>query len=397
MALVALGGAGVWIPTLANVWTQPSQNTTDAMLMDADQEEAQYFGSVTIDGGGSKTFGTSGSKIGWLPGATVTFATGSTLRVGVKQASKITTTAGPPPRATIGAAAFDVSRVLTGGTDTITSTTWREDTMNAGTPFTVADGDLLAICFLLSVTSGTPSVKLRQQTGTNSQLFGTQTIVTSGPTYTLVVGLANLMITFDDGTLGWLEPTKVFTGAAADNVSANVGNGNAFGNIIQVPMACRIDALAATVTTSSATADFALELLSTPLGTPTIIDTLAHDANILSITGASRAVMRRLPTPRTLAANTAYAISVKQTTATALTLTYTEVSTATYFRPTTLAGAQCYAANSTAGATFVAANSTLRRYQIWMRLSALDDGAGGALRTSRIPKREALRFARSRV
>jgi hypothetical protein len=396
MALVSVGGAGLWMPMQGALWTGPVLSATDTMVLDATQEEAQYVGSVTIDGGGSKTFGTS-SKIGWLAGPTITFATGCTLQVGVKQASKIDNVNGPPARATIGAAAFDVSRTLTGGTDTIASTTWREETMNAGTPFTVADGDQLAICFLLVVTSGTPSVKVRASSASGNPLFGTQTLVTSGPTYTLVTGIANLAILFDDGTLGWLEPTKIFNSTASDTPSANLGNANSFGNIIQVPMACRIDALAAVVVTGTAAANFALELLSTPLGTPTVVDTLAHDANVMGITGAGRLVIRRLPTPRTLVANTAYAISVKQTTANNLNIYYTEVTNAAYFKPISLAGAQCYAANSTAGATFVAVNSTLRRYLIWMRISALDDGAGGALRTSRIPKREALRFARSRV
>jgi hypothetical protein len=397
MALVALGGAGLWMPMQGALWTGPALATTDSMLLDATQEEAQYIGSVTIDGGGSKTFGTSGSKIGWLAGPTITFATGCTLQVGVKQASKIDAAAGPPARATIGTAAFDVSRTLTGGTDTIASTTWREETMNAGTPFTVNDGDQIAVCFLLVVTSGTPSIKVRHTSASGPPLFGTQTLVTSGPTYTLVTGIANLALVFDDGTLGWLEPTKIFIGAG-DTTSANLGSGNSFANIIQVPMACRIDALAAVIVTGTAAANFALELLSTPLGTPAVVDTLAHDANVMGITGAGRLVIRRLPTPRTLVANTAYAISVKQTTANALTIYYTEVTNAAYFKPIALAGAQCYAANSTAGATFVAVNSTLRRYLVWMRISAVDDGAGGALlRTSRPPKREALRFARSRV
>ena len=59
----------------------------------------------------------------WLPGASTTFNAVSTLRVGIKQASSVSTSAGPPARATTGAAAFDVHKDLVGGTDTITSTT----------------------------------------------------------------------------------------------------------------------------------------------------------------------------------------------------------------------------------------------------------------------------------
>lgn len=397
MALVATPGAGMWMPTMLLYPENPVKTGFTDIVLDADEEEYQVIGPVTIDGGGTKTFGTSGSKIGWLAGATITFATGSTVRVGVKKASSVSTSAGPPARATIGAAAFDVYRSLVGGTDTIASTTWRDEAMNAGTPFSVIDGDLLAVCFHLDITSGTPNVKVRAtSTSANSTNFPTHTLVTSGPTYTAQQSaILNVILGFDDGTLGWIDPTKVLSGMDTD--SGAIGNTNRFGNIVRVPFSCQIDALAAVVSVGSGTADFSFDLLSTPLGTPTLIEGIAFDANVTGITsGLQRFVVRRLRTPRTLTVNTDYAIAVRQTTATAITTVYWDVADAAYFKPMGL-GANCYAANSTAGATFAAVNSGRRRYLIWMRISALDDGGGGALRTSRPPKREALRFARSRA
>jgi hypothetical protein len=374
MTIQNLVGDGFWIPGLWNYMAGTMAITsTDGALLDADEEEVQFIGTVKIDGGGSKTFGTSGSKIDWLAGASITFASGSTVRVGVKKASSISTSAGPPARATIGAAAFDVYDDLVGGTDTISSTTWRSDAMSAGTPFTVADGDMLAVCFHLDTSSGTPSVKIRAGNTGSSILSPTTTLVTSGPTYTVQTSVPNLLITFDDGTLGWVSGT--FVRSVFDAASGSIGNTNINGNVFQVPYACKIDAIAAVVTTTGTT-DFSLDLYSTPLGTPSLVEGVAVDANQLSTTSAPRLTLKQLTTPRTLTINTDYAVGVRQTTANAVTVHQYDVNDAAHFKPNGM-GAECYAAISTAGATFSAQNSGKRRYLVWARVCALDDGAGG--------------------
>jgi hypothetical protein len=395
MALVNLVGTGIWMPTWPGILTStPVYSTATGAVLDANTEEVQFIGRVTIDGGGSKTFGTS-SKIGWPVGPTVTFATGSTLRVGVKQASKIDMATGPPARATTGTAAFDVYDDLVGGTDTLTQLSYREDTMTAGTPLTVADQDWLAVCFYLTLTSGTPSIKVAGTSvaGVGMTNSTSVTLVTSGSVYTAQGPmLSGVAILFNDGSLGWLEPSRIFTGAS-DVTTGGIGNGNSFANIIRVPFPCKIDALGAMVTTSTGIGDCALELVETPLGTPVTLASIALDANVMNVS-TGRAVVARFATPQTLAANTDYAISLKQTTANTVLSNYWDVPiSANYFKPMGM-GAECYAVNSTAGATFVSQNSGRRRYLIWMRVSAVDDGASGALRTSRVPKREALRFAR---
>jgi hypothetical protein len=183
-------------------------------------------------------------------------------------------------------------------------------------------------------------------------------------------------LTFDDGTLGWIEPTAPFS--VADVATATIGNTNIYANIFQVPYSCKVDALAALVIPSTNAANFALELYSTPLGTPALIESVACDANITAAINAPRMVTVNLTTPRTLAINTDYAMGIQQTTATAVTSRQRDVSAAAHFKPLG-GGAECYAATSTAGATFAAANSGKRRYLVWVRISALDDGvsAGG--------------------
>jgi hypothetical protein len=372
-------GAGLWLPFMpGGALYANARAASDSLLLDADQKEAQFIGTVHIVGGGSKTFGIGGSALDWLPGASITFAANSTLTVGVKKASTIDSANGPAARATIGAAAFDVSKALVGGTDTITSLTWRSDAMASGTPYTVTDGDLLALCFHLATTSGAPSIKVRGALTNVTVGQATATLVTAGPTYTAQGMLPNAILTFDDGTLGWLEPTSAF--AVVDAASGNVGNTNINGNIFQVPYACKIDALAAVVNPSTNAANFDLSLWNTPLGTPSLVEAITFDANVTPTVGNNRLYMKRLTTPRTLTINTDYAIGVRQTTATAVTVPQYDVSVAAHFKPNGM-GAECYAAISTAAATFAAQNSGKRRYLVWCRISALDDGvsAGGGL------------------
>lgn len=380
MALVNVVGAGMWIPMFPQGYhTTNTVALNDNALLDADLEEFQMVGTVTRDGGGSATFGTS-SKIDWLPGASITFLVNSTLTVGVKKTSTIDKANGPPGRATAGKAAFDMFKDLVGGTDTITSTTARSDTMVGGTPFTVTDGDELAICFFLSTTAGSPSIKVRQGTTVSTLHSTVSTLITaSGATFTVQTALPNVILTFDDGSIGWLEPTYAYS--VADVISGTIGNTNIFGNIFQVPYACKIDALAAVLNVSTSAADYALDLYSTPLGTPALVEACTQDANTTAVAAGARLTVRRLTTPRTLTINTDYAIGVRQTTATAVTVVQRDVATATFFKPSGM-GAECYAANSTAGATFAAQNSGKRRYHVYARLSALDNGvsAGGGLR-----------------
>lgn len=370
MALQRLVGQGLWVPP--NPFGTVGGGTfsaTDAALLDAGGEEYQIIGAVSIEGGGSATFGTS-SSISWLPGSSITFASGSTLRMGIKTA--ISTTAGPPARATYGTAAFDVYKDLVGGTDTITSTTARTDTMASGTPFTVTDGDLIAICFYLTSSSGTPAVKLRQslQPVATGGLPAHTLITAAGATFTAQQLVANVVIAFNDGSAGWIDQTISFSTAQA--TSGTIGITNIKGNIFRVPFPCSLKSISAILAVAG---DFSLDLYSTPLGTPFKEGEILCDANVAA-NASGRLYSRRFPTSITLAANTDYLIGVRQTSASAQTIIQNDVAVAAHWQPWGM-GPECYAADSVAGATFAAVNSGLRRYSIYAMIIFLDDGAGG--------------------
>lgn len=357
----------MWVPP--NPWGTSGGgafSASDVALLDADEEEYQIIGAVSIEGGGTATFGTS-STISWLPGASIAFVATANLRIGLK--TGISTTAGPPARATAGAAAFTVYKDLVGGVDTITSTTARTETMTSGTPFVVTDGDLVAICFHLDITSGTQSIKIRQAPQNTSTMgLPAHTLITAaGATFTAQQLISNVVITFDGGETGWIDQTVAFSANQA--TSGTIGNGNIKGNIFQVPFPCTLKAISAILAVNG---DFALDLYSTPLGTPNLEATIACDANIAA-NASGRLYSRRLPTAVTLMADTDYCIGVRQTSATAQTVIMNDVAAAKHWLPWGM-GPECYAADSTAGATFSQVNSGLRRYAMYAMVIHLDDG-----------------------
>ena len=116
MALQQLVGSGLWLPSFPEGTIGDQNIGLSNITLDADEEECQVIGRVVTDDHGSHTFGTSGSSIGWFPNV-VTFQASATLTIGIKSAAAISTTTGPPARATIGAGAFNIFKALIGGTD----------------------------------------------------------------------------------------------------------------------------------------------------------------------------------------------------------------------------------------------------------------------------------------
>lgn len=384
MAYVTIPG-GVWVPSIPHGLSNGNffpGAFLNVGLVDADEEEAQLIGRIRLAGGPgtSKTFGTSGSALGYRIGTSATFtddgASDPTLRVGVKKTSTIDSANGPPARATIGAAAFDVYKDLIGGTDTITASAWRTDAMASGTPFTVTDGDLIAVCWHLDKPgAGAQAVAVGQCASSSNTEFPTATLVTSGPTYTTQSSAStpNVIFTFDDGSIGWLEGGFVFSAGQATDT---IGNGNIYGNIIKFPFAVKLDAIVAEIDSSLGTRNFDIGLWSDPFGTPTAMTggTVSMDANI----GGNALGRQVVPLPSLieLSANTDYLAGCKATAAASAIIRQYDVNAAIDFQANGL-DANCYAVKSTAGAAAVSQNSGKRRAPIWVKIAQVDIPAGG--------------------
>lgn len=377
MALQNLVGQGLWVPSMnyMGVFSASVLTTNDNALLDADAEEYQMIGDIYTDDGASHVFGNSGAAVEWMPGA-ITFNAVSTLRVGIKQASSIDAANGPPIRATAGLVAFDVYKDLVAGVDTITTATAQSTAMATltGSAITIADGDQCAICFYLTKASGTSSVTVRQAIANATNGYPGGTLITSSASvFTAQAHLNSVMLKFDDGHYGWIFPT--IPQSAADASVGAIGNTNIWGNVIRVPYACKLNALAAVVNPSSSAANFALDVYSTPLGTPSQVATVAFDANESQGTGALRLYMKRLASPPTLAINNDYVFGARQTTATGVNINSKTVFATGHWQAYGN-GAECYAAKSVAGATFSQQSSGLLRYAVWGMISALSDNVG---------------------
>lgn len=317
MTMHRFEGSDLWVP-MPYLALDPVQATMGNITLDADEEEVQFIGHIILDGGqeaGSKTFGTS-SKIHWRTSTPITFASGATLRLGVKQASSISTSVGPPPRATIGAAAFDVYQDLVGGTDTISAITDHSTAMDTGS-LSVAHGDLIAICFHLDVSSGTPSVLIRcALPGFSTWHFPATTLITSGPTYTAQQRTPAFILEFDDGSYGWLP----LTFCQASMTSQAVGSAEKHGVLWNRPFPSKIDALRAYVQCAGGTSDFKLAIWSDPFGTPVEEASVSIDGNW--VVASNRLVSAALPESVYLKPNTDYVLGVERTGAGGVNLFY---------------------------------------------------------------------------
>ena len=129
--------------------------------------------------------------------------------------------------------------------------------MASGTPFTVNDGDILAVCGHLDVASGSPSVTLRAALNADNTnvVYPVSSLVTSsGTVFTPVSLLFNVILIFDDGTLGWLEPSQVQS--SFDASTGAIGNTNIIGNILNFPFTVKIDMLGCLVNPTTNAANF---------------------------------------------------------------------------------------------------------------------------------------------
>lgn len=389
MTVQSLGGmnSGFWLPEFDPFNGAIVPTALDATV-DAANESLQITGHVWLEGqSGSKTISAAGAgSIWWMPGATITFANAATnLRVGIQD----TSTSGVPSR---GDGTFDVYADLVGGTDTITALTYRDTTMTSGTK-TIAHGDLVTIALTMTARGGTDSVLVRSMANSGASVGIVEhrpgiTLVTSGPTYTGQNSIPNIVIEFDDGTLGFIVDSHVTsTGALSTATAFNSGSTpDEHCNIIRPAGPVKVDMLWAILNISSSSADFEMILYSDPLGTPSAIanGTVTVDANQLQATGAIRMARFGLPANISLAANTDYAVAIRPTTANNVSVYHYDVAATTHWKAHSM-GANCYKGTRT-NQTGAFSTTTTSRLYAGVRVTGIADDAstGGGMIQSRV-------------
>lgn len=369
--------SGLWVPKWPEAGT-PVQMSISGSTLNGDEHELQIIGKVQLSTGTgtSKTFDNT-STLEWLSG-TITFvddgANDPTFRVGVKQASSIDKATGVPVRATVGAAAFDVYGDYVGGTDTISANAWQSKAMSSGS-LSIAHGDDLAICFHLdkpgaAAQSVTP--RWHNPQGSTDPMMAPAITLYNGSTYSLVAhGGPIAVLEFSDGTVGWIDGSFILTGSAV--TPGNLATW-ARANILNFPYDVKIDGI---ITCGAFNADMYVRVWSTPLGTPSVVQSYTWDKDFQGGTG-NRILQMPLDPPIQLTANTDYAFGVEGTASITNNLPYQWDVADTKHHVVNGWDDGIYAVSSTGGAgAFTSVNSGLRRYAIFARVCAIDIPTGG--------------------
>jgi hypothetical protein len=321
--VATFSGGGVIYPTYPHM--SVLQNVTNGIqnnsfTMDAAAEKVAFIGTIYIDGrpGSAKTISAAGSgKIHFLPG-TVTFAdtTGSptNLRVGIQDLDDTTGGSGAGVGATVDGT-FDVYADLVAGTDTITTTTWKSATMTTGTK-DITHGQKIAVVFDMTVRGGgnTDSVQINGLTVAAGN-SGFPQLQHNTASWVRQMSLPICVIEFNDGTLGYLQGSCVHSAVNAVTFASS-STPDEYGIIFQLPFESTAISLWFHGRPTSNAANAELILYSDPTGTPVAEATITLDANNFNLSDGLRLSEFALPTAKTLAANTNYAVCVRPTTTT---------------------------------------------------------------------------------
>lgn len=301
-----VAGMGEYFPFARSPITH-SAAISAITALDLTAKKAAMIGECRIIGRGSKTISAAGGgSIGFRLGTTV-FADGaSTLDIGIQDVS---TGSGPVvnPDGT-----FDVKRTLTGSG--LTTAAWNTIAMTGGSGSkTIAHGDLIAVVWDLTARAGSDSVVLQgpdlTMLGTSSSSHRPTSAYHNATAWAIANVLPNVIITFDDGTLGTINDALPFSSMTTDG-GTSASNPDEWALLFQSPWDLKIDAYGMVCGAETAAGDLTLSLYSDPLGTPTVLDSLTVLAEQLAANFVYKWVGTLLTAEIQLTKNTDYAIGV---------------------------------------------------------------------------------------
>lgn len=299
---MSLNGYGkLWTPAdVIGGGLAQSVNNTD---INATGESMFGIGDIIlVDSNGdpvsSATFDTSG-KIHYRT-AGVTFANAaSTYRFGLQDqaATGLEDTT------------FDVSADLVGGTDTINANALNAVTMESGSKV-LSYGQRICIGVEAISRGGADSVAIVR--GSVSTAFPYCTLDTgSGPAKASVAPIFTLE--FGNGVIGFLSLDSFAWPVLEQSSQFNSGSTpDEAALIFRLPFLADAMGLMVSLGNLAATDDFEVHLYRDPLGTPSVIETIAQD---MDLSGTGQAWERPLTATRRLNPNEYYAVALRPTTA----------------------------------------------------------------------------------
>jgi hypothetical protein len=266
-------------------------------------------GQVWNEDGGTHTIDTTGSSsLGWRT-VGITFANaGTTVKVGL---AALDPANGPPARAVnvSNTITFNVSKSLVGGGGGITANAWQEHVPDSGS-LSIAHGSLQAFCLQLAAFGGTDSITIAQVGSPSGGMARPGTTLWNASTYADQGRLPNAVITYSDGTRGYIYGGFVFNTLTAVVVSNAVAN-REFGNTIILPFPARVYGIIAASTLGT---DIDLVLYSDPLGSPVAERTVSFDGNVVQGVASGTLMYGLFSTPYQMVAGQTVAAMLKPTT-----------------------------------------------------------------------------------
>lgn len=339
--------------------------TVSNNTIDAAGESVSFIGHMLLSSGPgtTKTISSSNGKIHWRPGASPTFANGSTnLRIGIQDVGATGLEDGT----------FDVQADLVGGTDTITASVINSTAMESGTK-DIAHGDLVAVSFEFTARAGSDSI-IVTRTGTSGIMPYCTEDTGSGPVKRAALPLVT--VEFNDGTLGWFSNDSTVWNHGVSTAFGSSSTPDEYALVFRLPFPATAIGLYARMSAVAATDDFEAILYSDPLGTPVAQRTITQDADL---TGLGQSYERSI-TAYSLLAATDYAVAIRPTTANTLSLTQIDYGSAGHLRGATTLGTNWYLGTRTNQTGAFTPNTNILPL-LGVRLLAFDDGAGGGSST----------------
>lgn len=381
MTIQTFANGRVWFPNAmpyASVVNTAGglSNTATAGTMDAATEKIAFVGYCEMGGATGKVISAAGGGNIQARTGAVTWAGTTTVQVGIQDVS----TSGPAVQPD---GSFDVSRNWVRGADALSSNTWTTFTMTGGSGTkTLAQNDLIAVVFDMTVRGGSDSVAITAWTAPIAQSVPGVALNLAGAWGTTAVSVnPNVLIVTDDGTRVGLSGLIAAPTIAALAYSDSSGT-DEYGIVFQVPFPCRVDKIRLHLIAASGAADGTLSLYSTPLGTPSAMATVTVRGEQVATSSASRWIEYPI-TPQSLSANTDYCVALRATTANNLTIPNITLNNAND-KAVLPGGMNVRAASRNNGAGSFTVNTT-QYFIIDVGITGFDDGTtvgGGGIRVA---------------
>lgn len=315
----------VWQPWTHSIGSANTLSTT--LTLDAAGEKAAFVGTLHINGqptSAKNCTAAGGCSIGWRAGAVSGFAgADDTMSIGIQDLS---TSAGTPP---VPDETFNLNGDLVGNSNPPSANAWNTtDIGTDGADTSYNQGDNIAIVFDLTACNGCSVIVSTLVLGGTFQFANTP--LKTGGTWAIQTLAPNAIITFDDGSLGWITGSQVYSANSA--VAYNSGSvADEYAAIFTVPRS-QVTAIGLWVSwqPGNTSADAELILYDNPLGTPRALATITLDATQSTSTAITRLYYGTFPTALALNPGGTYAVALRPTTATNVTLSKWTVSDATH-------------------------------------------------------------------